>query len=265
MDGKFVSIYTFVHDGQKITAMIHSGDIERSMVIGGRTYSYNGRVVQNSDTAGRYPLIGQGVFISCIPGAPNKNDPKKEFQDIDKPPRAPETAVYDHYTFGDVEGSTSFLDGCLNLRDELKKMNYLSRDANYVSIGDTIGQANIFSQPTGPINNATTIAFANKAIIKIIGNRDLNKVRVPAEFLHQQALGAWYTTKEEFINTTYPFKLPFDDVSDKRLDGLWLHNPPNLTASPPNPGTPWPGKGKTIIDTYKGQYEKESQTSGEGE
>ena len=221
MDGHFISYYTFQHEKQNVTAMIYSEDVgvpmPKDMGEPGRTYSYNGRVTSKNHK-------GMGVYVSCVPSMDSKNHhPNIKLVRARKVLTTPPLKeTYNYYTWGDVEGSTTFLKGCQALCDSMKKQGYLNSESKYVSIGDVLGQPRTPAK-TGVVSDAETVAFANKAAIKIIGNRDLNKLRIPAEFLHATERKNWPKEKGEMVSNTYPFTfIPHHE--DPRLKSTWMHH-----------------------------------------
>ena len=242
MNGHFISYYTFEYNNEKVTAMIHSEDIGRPMPKNmgepGRTYSYNGIIIENDH--GNH--IGKCVYVSCVPGPLGINKPSIEVVQPTAYVRSPPLPIqYAYYTWGDVEGSTAFLEGCQTLRKQMTK--YLNDDAKYVSIGDVLGQTNIYDEPTGIISDKETVEFANTAAIKIIGNRDWNKLRIAAEFLHAEAKQKWPTKKNDLKTSTYAFKF-IEGVSDERLDNKWV----------PDTNVQWSHVvGTSIVDSYQGK------------
>ncbi len=95
----------------------------------------------------------------------------------------------------------------------------------YVSIGDVVGKPETHDRQGLKTSDATTVAFANDADVKILGNRDLNKLRILPEYLYWVAKGQpVITDKVDLVPLTFPY-LTVTDIEDvKRLPGTWLHD-----------------------------------------
>ena len=247
MDGSFTTYYTFRSDtdrGEIVTAVMHNNDnTPRLRDFDGKKYLYNGRTVNNPK---------KGVYIHCTPNKnPNQSEPSKIIIDMDEPAPPIPTDKYMYYTWGDVEGDVTFLEGCMKLKNM-----YFPNAKHYVSIGDVLGAPR--AGDTEEINDAKTIKFALRAAIKIIGNRDLNKLRIPAEFLHAHALQKWPKTKDEMKTVTYGLRKAYG-VSDARLDGTWWHDDKIPLTSEQ--------QSETIVNNFRGQtrrsfFESLQQTIG---
>lgn len=220
-DGTFCSVYTVQHDSiitsfdkrvkEKLTVFMHNG-VEQKGEDG---FYLNGYVIQPS------VYVGFEVYVKCTqPDTGFNTQPKIEL-------RRPNGARYDlydklnldysYYTWGDVEGSLAFLNGCYALLEKFKSKNR----PHYVSLGDTIGVPDFKNVVQGETSDSKTLEYAIQAEIKIIGNRDFNKMRVLAEYIHWKKNSYKIAAKNDLALHTYAYKL---GEGDQRLDRTWVHD-----------------------------------------
>jgi hypothetical protein len=242
-NGEFRSRYTFVYNGTPLTAELYSWENQPRTLLARANakhdftdereiVAYQGRVV----TDGMYKLYS--VYVSCKPPPPSTFDTHAGIH-LARERIAPQLGEgqqvqYTHYTWGDVEGSKDFLNGCQAL---LQEMNLT--EAKYVSIGDVVGKPEKHDRQGRNTSDADTVAFANNAAVKIVGNRDLNKLRILPEYMY------WVmkdrpviTNKDKLSSLTFPY-LTVKGIQDKiRLSGTWLHD--RKTSRP----------GESILDTH---------------
>lgn len=225
----FWSRYTFVYNGQRLTAELYSWDnqprtllaranADRDFTDEREIVAYQGRVVSE----GMYKSYS--VYVSCKPPPPKTFDTHAGIHLArERMGRVLDTTTkgtYTHYTWGDVEGSVDFLRGCQQLLDGMG----LSR-AQYVSIGDVVGKPETHDRQGSNTSDATTVAFANEAAVKIMGNRDLNKLRILPEYLYWVANGQPVIEEKNNLNSlTFPYLTVAGIEDEKRLPGTWLHD-----------------------------------------
>jgi hypothetical protein len=219
-NGRFQSRYTFNYTNSttrqnvKLTAELFSWEQKPDENISENTFRYQGRVIDEGD----YQWFR--VYVNCIPPPKGTYDtipiirllePEKLLSyEIDLNIRKNfDTSLFTHYTWGDVEGSVSFLNGCKKLLEDMTR----PESVKYVSIGDVVGVP-VFEKQ-GTTSDAETVEFANNAAIKIVGNRDLNKLRILPEYMYWSSIGMpHFKEKKELNGNTLPY------IDEKK----WLHD-----------------------------------------
>lgn len=121
-----------------------------------------------------------------------------------------------HAAWGDVEGNLTFLNGCKKHLEALRE--HFTGPPKIVCLGDVVGPATLGRSIGDTIDEAACIAWANTTDVKLIGNRDFNKLRLVPEYVFWKTMERKPTidevkSREAFLNTTFPLK----------HDGTWLH------------------------------------------
>jgi len=138
-----------------------------------------------------------------------------------------------HAAWGDVEGNKTFLNGCQAHLAHMIQEGYVNHAPTIVCMGDVVGPANP-GNLASHIDEAYCITWALQTSVKLIGNRDYNKLRLILEYEYWDLLKNKPTIeeikkKETYRDKTLPFKL------DEKEDGSWVYGggvpaTPNITS-----------------------------------
>ena len=125
------------------------------------------------------------------------------------------TKLLTHATWGDVEGNLTFLNGCIEHLTTLR--HFCTDDLEIVCMGDIVGPAAL-GHSEDIIDEAACIKWANTTDIKLVGNRDFNKLRLVPEYVFWKYMTERpdidaVANKSAFVNSTFPVK----------PNGDWLH------------------------------------------
>lgn len=206
--GEFFATYTFMYEGKNVKAVINDDYKDTNECLNeernNKTYKFfkNGIVKSPEELSGKHVLIGCRLDNGyAIPGRTSFIQLSETIANV---PEC-DCEKYTHYTYGDVEGNVTFFRECEALKEELCRQKQLK----YVSIGDTVGLPVLKDDAINKdceTSDAKTVAHANTATIKIIGNRDLNKLRWIYEYLRWNEKPYEFKTKRHVLNHTYAVK-----------------------------------------------------------
>jgi hypothetical protein len=236
--GAFFALYSFEHGGSDYTARI---DHTYTQLIDENGFLSQGCLIDNAQ---------MHVYVKCTPYNGFKTEPEIKLVPAKTTPYPNIRQFLSHYTWGDVEGSRAFLNGCAGLLSKIiSEFNMFGDNIvpSYVCIGDTNGIPSIPQDNKPPqyhkdVDASAVVNHANTASIKIIGNRELNKLRLIPELLHYQAEPYDHTAKDNWVAHSYPFKKNSANIKDARHNGTWVHD--QKKAQPQ----------ESILTHYKGEF-----------